>query len=99
MKEMYETLRGKVTLLYNEKGCRAFTVKCDLGNFKVVDYKASPLDREIYWDNATHNILNKASEEYDVAGALVNGYIQGIYEKLKPEEREKWPLVKDENNL
>ena len=93
MKEKYETLRGKVTLLYNEKGCRAFKVQADLGNFKVVDYKYDPLDREIYWDNATHNILNTASEEYDVASALVNGYIRGVHEKLKPEAQADWPLV------
>jgi len=93
MSEKIETLRGKVTLLYNENGCRAFRVKCDLGNFKVVDYATKPLDREVYWDNESHNILNTASDEYDMAGALVNGYIRGVYDKLKPEDKEKWPLV------
>ena len=93
MKEKYETLTGRVALLYNENGCRAFLVKCDLGKFKVVDYQPVPLDREIYWDNASGNILNSNSAEYDMASVLVDGYIEGIYEKLGPEERKKWPLV------
>ena len=81
MKEKYETLSGRVALIYNNKGCRAFLVKCDLGNFKVVDYTYDPLDREIYWDNQTHNQLNPASEEYSAASALTDGYLQSIYEK------------------
>lgn len=93
MKEKYETLSGRVALLYNKDGCRAFAVKCDLGKFKVVDYQAAPLDREIYWDNESHNMLNQTTEEYSTASVLVDGYIEGIYEKLTPEERKKWPLV------
>jgi len=93
MNQKYETLRGTVTLLYNENGCRAFKVKCDLGNFKVVDYIAEPLDREIYWDNDTHNQLNSSSDEYDMASALVGGYVKGIRDKLKAADQLKWPLV------
>ena len=93
MKEKYETLKGKVTLLYNENGCRAFNVKCTLGNFKVVDYSISPLDREIYWDNETHNQLNIASEEFKVASALTDGYIRGVHAKLTKEAKKTWPLV------
>jgi hypothetical protein len=81
MKEKYETLSGKVALMYNKDGCRVFMVKFDLGNFKVIDYNVDPLDREIYWDNATHNMLNPASEEYSAASVLTDGYIHKIYEK------------------
>ena len=93
MKKQSKELKGQVALLYNENGCRAFAVKCYLGNFRVVDYQSKPLDREIYWDNETSNQINKAAEEHEVAGALVDGYVRGVYNKIKPEERANWPLT------
>jgi hypothetical protein len=93
MKKQSKELKGQVALLYNENGCRAFAVKCYLGNFKVVDYQPDPLDREVYWDNETHNQINKSAEEYEVAGLLVDGYVDGVYNKLTPEDRKRWPLT------
>jgi hypothetical protein len=96
MKKQSKELKGQVALLYNDNGCRAFAVKCYLGSFKVIDYQADPLDREVYWDNETHNQINKAAEEHEVASLLVDGYIEGVYKKLAPEDKEKWPLTRKE---
>jgi hypothetical protein len=85
-------LKGKVMLLYNEKGTRAFNVNCDEGKFTIIDYTYEPLDREIYWENDTTRVKG-SSEEFKVAAALVDGYIRGVHAKLSKEAKKAWPLV------
>ena len=92
MAKKIEQLKGKVMLLHNKNGVRAFDLRCDMGYFRIVDYTYDPLDREIYWAAEIIKV-NTASEEYDVAGSLIDAYIRGIYDKLSPENRKKWPLV------
>lgn len=78
--------------MHNKNGMRVFDVNTSYGDFRVVDYSYNPLDREIYWARDTQRVT-KGSKEYDVAETITNGYIQGIYEKLKPASRKNWPLV------
>ena len=87
-----DTIKGKVVLLHNKDGMRVFDITCDQGYFRVVDYSAKPLDREIYWARSVV-LLNPTSKEYEVATALANGYIRGVYNKLKAGSKKNWPLV------
>jgi len=93
MDEEVETLRGTVALLHNKKGVRAFKVICDLGAFIVIDYECDPLDREVYWERNTVQI-RPGREEYDIAGALVRGYVNTLHTKMKLSEKNKWPKLK-----
>ena len=90
-------LKGNVTLIYNDKGMRVFTINCDAGKFTVVDYSYNPLDREIYWSNDTTRV-KASSEEYKIAAALADGYIKGVYAKLPKEAKKDWPLTNSEQH-